>query len=330
MTETILVTGSTGFIGARVLKRLEGEDVRVRVFLRPESTGGEPLESVEAVRGRFDDPEALRQAVAGVDRIVHLAGVTKAADEAAFDAGNVEPMRNLLAAVREHNPGLKRFVLVSSLAAAGPAREGTQGVRESDESRPVSAYGRSKLRAERLCMEVAESVPVTIVRPPAVYGPGDRDVLQVFQMLARGLLVSAGRSGRQRFSMIYVDDLVQGIMVAARSEHASGQTYYLTSAQSWSWDDVIAAARPALGFGRLRRISLPKPLVYLIGAAGGLVGALTGKPPLINRDKANELTQDYWVCSPDKAACELGFTAGTTLDEGIAKTVEWYREKGWL
>jgi len=330
MIETILITGSTGFIGARLLKHLETEGARVRVFLRPESAGGLPNEKITAVRGRFDDPEALRQAVAGVDRIVHLAGVTKAADEAAFDAGNVEPVRNLLDAVREHNSGLKRFVLVSSLAAAGPAAEGTHGVRESDEPRPVSAYGRSKLRGEKLCLEAAKSVPVTIVRPPAVYGPGDRDVLQVFQMLARGVLVSAGRPERQRFSMIYVDDLVQGIMAAARSDSATGSTYYITSAQSWSWEDVIAAARPALGFGRLHRIRLPQPLVRLIGVAGGLLGALSGKPPLINRDKANELVQDYWVCSPEKAAAELGFIAGTTLEEGVAKTVEWYREKRWM
>jgi len=288
------------------------------------------LKGVSAVRGRFDDQEALRQAVQGVDRIIHLAGITKAADEAGFDEGNVMPLRHLLAAVQKHNPGLKRLVLVSSLAAAGPAGEGCHGVRESDDPRPVSAYGRSKLRAERLALDAAGSLPVTIVRPPAVYGPGDRDVLQVFQMLARSVLISAGRSERQRFSMIYVDDLVRGIMAAARSERASGHTYYITSAQSWSWDDVISAARPVFGFGRLHRISLPKPLVHMIGAAGGIAGAITGKPPLINRDKANELVQDYWVCSPEKASRDLGFTAGTSLEEGIAKTVEWYRKKGWM
>lgn len=330
MVETILVTGSTGFIGARLLKHLEAEDSAIRVFLRPESAVNTLHEKILAVRGRFDDPEALRQAVQGVDRIVHLAGVTKAADEAGYDAGNVVPVRNLLEAVKLYNPGLKRFVLVSSLAAAGPAREGFHGVRESDEPGPVSAYGRSKLRAERLCLDAAGSVPVTIVRPPAVYGPGDRDVLQVFQMLARGVLISAGRSERQRFSMIYVDDLVRGIMAAARLDGASGSIYYLTSAKSWSWEEVVAAARPVLGFGRLHRISLLKPLVYLIGAAGGLAGVLSGKPPLINRDKANELVQDYWVCSPEKSAAELGFIAGTTLEKGIAETVEWYRKQGWM
>ena len=115
MSETILVTGSTGFIGARLLRHLAAEGERVRVFLRPESNGEALPEGVEVVRGSFSDMEALGRAVRGVDRIVHLAGVTKALDEAGYDAGNVIPVQNLLAAAREHNPGLKRFLLVSSL-----------------------------------------------------------------------------------------------------------------------------------------------------------------------------------------------------------------------
>jgi nucleoside-diphosphate-sugar epimerase len=330
MSETILVTGSTGFIGKRLLNILKEEGVRIRVFLRPESSVVALSDGVEVVRGSFSDLEALGRAVQGIDRIVHLAGVTKAVDEAGFDAGNVMPVRNLLAAVRAHNPSLKRFLFVSSLAAAGPAAEGTVGLRESDASHPVSAYGRSKLRAEILCLENPKEIPVTIVRPPAVYGPGDRDILQVFQMLAKGVLVSAGSAGRQRFSMIYVDDLLRGIMMAVRSERAAGQVYYITSHRSLSWDNVIAAARPVLGFQRLYKVSLPVPLVFFVGTVIGAAGALTGKPTLINRDKANELIQDYWVCSPERAERDFGFIADTPLDKGIAITIAWYRRKGWM
>jgi nucleoside-diphosphate-sugar epimerase len=268
--------------------------------------------------------------VRGVDRIIHLAGVTKALDEAGYDAGNVIPVQNLLAAVREHNPGLKRFLLVSSLTVAGPAAEGICGVRESDMPVPVSAYGRSKLRAEMLCMERSGGIPVTIVRPPAVYGPGDRDVLQVFQMLAKGVLVSPGSASKKRFSMIYVDDLVKGMMLAARSERSVGHVYYITSPRSCSWDDLIAAAQLVLGVKKIYKLSLPKSFVFFVGMVMGVSGSLVGKPVLINRDKANELVQDYWVCSPEQAEIDLGFTAGTTLDEGVAKTIAWYRRKGWL
>ncbi len=330
MSETVLVTGSTGFIGTRLLRRLAEEGERVRVFLRPESNGDALPKGVEVVRGRFDDVDALAGAVRGVDRIVHLAGVTKALDEAGYDAGNVMPVRNLLAAVREHNPGLKRFVLVSSLTVAGPASEGLRGVSEHDSPAPVSAYGRSKLRAEALCMECSSAIPVTIVRPPAVYGPGDRDVLQVFQMLAKGVLVSAGSVARQRFSMIYVDDLVRGMMMAARSDRAAGSIYYITSPRSYSWNELIAAVQPVFGLTKVYKLSLPRPLVFLVGMVIGAAGSLRGTVPLINRDKANELVQDYWVCSPGKAELDLGFTAGTTLEAGVAKTISWYRSKGWL
>jgi nucleoside-diphosphate-sugar epimerase len=330
MSEKILVTGSTGFIGKRVLLHLAAEGVKVRVFLRPESNGVVLPEGVEVVRGSFGDTEALGRAVQGVDRIVHLAGVTKALDEADYDAANVMPVQNLLDAVREHNPGLKRFLLVSSLTVAGPASEGICGVCESDTPYPVSAYGRSKLRAERLCMERSCAIPITIVRPPAVYGPGDRDVLQVFQMLAKGVLISAGSAATQRFSMIYVDDLVGGMMMAARSERAVGRIYYITSPRSWSWDELIAAAQPVLGFTKLFRLSLPKPLVFFVGMLFGAVASFRGKVSLINRDKANELVQDYWVCSSQQAETDLGFTAGTALGEGVAKTIAWYQRKGWL
>lgn len=330
MSEMVLVTGSTGFIGTRLLHFLSVEGTKVRALLRPESDGSSLPCGVDVVRAGFENREALGRVVQGVDRIVHLAGVTKARDDDAFDAGNVMPVRNLLFAVSRHNPGLKRFLLVSSLAAAGPAREGMFGVLESDEPRPVSAYGRSKLRAEQLCMRECGAVPFTIVRPPVVYGPGDRDVLQVFRMFTKGVLVSVGKDRKQRCSIIFVDDLVRGIMAAARSDRAAAQIYYLSSPDSCSWEEFAAASRPVLGFGSLRSIRLPDALVILLGAVGGVVGRLSGKPPLINRDKVNELVQDYWVCSARKAAKELGFIAGTPLVEGVAETVAWYRMKGWL
>jgi len=330
MSETILVTGSTGFIGARFLQKLAGEGATIRIFLRLESKVGILPDSVEVVRGSFSDVESLAEAVRGVDRIMHLAGVTKAHDEAGYVAGNVTPVKHLLAAVKLYNPGLKRFVYVSSLTAVGPALEGVSGVKESDRPHPVSAYGRSKLQAEMVCMEHSARIPVTIVRPPAVYGPGDKDVLQVFLMLSRGLLVTPGKVGKQRFSMIYVDDLVDGILMAARSPQAVGRVYNITSRCSWSWDDVITASQPLLGFGRLWKISLPQPLLFFIGSVIGAASFLGGTPPLINRDKVNELVQDYWVCSSEQAQQDFGFTAGTTLVEGIATTIEWYRLNGWL
>jgi len=333
MDEMILVTGSTGFIGSRMVDRLTAEGCRVRVLLRPQSAsslGSSGHSSVETVRAAYDDAEALGKAVSGVDSIIHLAGVTKAADEAGFIAGNVMPVENLLDAVKQHNPELRRFLLVSSLAAAGPAQSQSPGVRESDQPHPVSAYGRSKLLGEEAARRKVGAVPLTIVRPPAVYGPGDRDILEVFAMMKKGYLLSAGSGARQRFSMIHVDDLVEGVLYALRSEVGAGNTYFITSPRGYAWDEVIDAARPVLGFGRLVRINLPKPLVFALGTVLEAAAKLSGRPALINRDKAAELVQDYWVCSPEKAEKELGFTASTSLTEGVAETLQWYQREGWL
>jgi len=330
MTEKVLVTGSTGFIGSRMVEALVREGASVRILLRPESISAFTAGGIEVCRAGYGDPEALERAVEGVGKIIHLAGVTKAVDEEGFFAGNVMPVENLLQAVARSNPSLERFLLVSSLAAAGPASSLSPGVRESDRPEPVSAYGISKLLGEEAAMRHAGNVPLTIVRPPAVYGPGDRDVLEVFRMMQKGFLVSGGSAKRQRFSMIHVDDLVEGMLTALRSAAAVGQTYFLAHPCPYGWDDVVEAARPVLGFGRLLRIGLPAPLVFGLGTLLEATAGFTGRTPLINRDKANELTQDYWVCSAEKAAREIGFTAATPLDKGIAVTLQWYKEKGWL
>lgn len=330
MSETILVTGSSGFIGRRLVRQLLEERYSVRLFLRPESPGMRDMPGVQTVRGSFADQQALARAVAGVDRIIHLAGVTRAAGEAGYDAGNFLPVSNLLEQVARRDSPLQRFVYISSLVAAGPASEGVDGVAEDDSPAPVSAYGRSKLKAERCCLQYANDIDITIIRPPVVYGPGDRDVLQVFQMLSRGFLVSPGPLSRRRFSMIYVDDLVDGILSAARLPQASGRLYYLTAAPPVSWDAIIRVAAPLLGRRSILQLSLPFPLVALAGMVVGGFGALTGRPVLLNRDKVNELVQSYWVCSSLRSGAELGFVAPTTLPDGIAKTISWYRDEGWL
>lgn len=333
MGEKILVTGSTGFIGRKVVESLLLQGFEVRVLLRPESVSpgfSQKREGVEECRAGYHDLEALGRAVTGVQRIIHLAGVTRALNAEGFAEGNVMPVENLLDAVRAHNPSLERFLLVSSLTAAGPACSPEPGVREEDRPHPVSDYGRSKLLGEEAAWRHAGAVPVTIVRPPAVYGPGDKDILEVFRMMRRGYLVSAGSGERQRFSMIHVDDLVAGMLTALRSEFAAGGTYFLTSPHSYGWGEVIDAARPVLGFGRLLRIALPAPLVFGLGTILGSVAALFGKSALISRDKAFELVQDYWTCSPEKASKELGFKAAIPLAEGIASTLQWYQRKGLL
>ncbi len=331
MCQTILVTGATGFIGRVLVEYLKKSGDVPRILVRPESDAAKARAmGVEIRKARYNDPDMLREAVRGIDSIIHLAGVTRSATREGYYQGNVVPVNNLLRAFVEVNPSPGRFVLVSSLAAAGPAPMAGEGVREEYPPLPVSGYGRSKLDAEHICLSYRDTLPVTIVRPPAVYGPGDRDVLQFMQLLKKGLVLGAGDIDRQRLSLIHVEDLVEGIVMAARSPAGIGETYYITSPEWYSWDQLAAVAAKELGVASVRKMSLPKPLMRLAGTIAGLAGFVTGKTGLLNPDKVNEMVQDYWICSPQKAERELGFIAKTPLEEGMRRTIAWYREEGWL
>ena len=331
MGYTILVTGATGFIGTVTVDYLKKKGYEVRVLIRPESNADTVSSmQVDVVHARYDDPVSLRKAVEGTDIIVHLAGVTKSATEKGFYEGNVLPVSNLLGVTMEVNPSLKRFVLVSSLAAAGPADNPDPGASEDDVPKPVSIYGRSKREAEKICLSYKERLPVTVIRPPAVYGPGDRDVLQFLVMLKRGLVLGTGDVRKQLLSLVHVDDLVRGIVMAGESPDGIGETYYITSPRGYSWDELSSVAARELGVKNIRMVALPKLLLRFFGYVAGSISLLTGRPGFLNPDKVNEMIQDYWVCSPLKAERQLGFTASIPLEEGMSSTIAWYREKGWL
>ena len=331
MEPNILVTGATGFIGAVAVDYLKSRGYNVRVLIRPESIAEKALAmQVDIRKGSYGDPASLRKVVQGVDTVIHLAGVTKSVDEKGYYDGNVLPVKNLLEAIMEINPGLRRFVLVSSLAAAGPADNFDPGITEEDVPKPVSSYGGSKLEAERICLSYRDRLPVTIIRPPAVYGPGDRDVLQFLVMLKRGLVLGAGDVKKQRLSLVHVEDLVRGIVMASESPAGIGETFFITSPKGYSWDELSANAAKELGVRHILKISLPKSLMKILGYVAGSISSITGRSGFLNRDKVSEMVQDYWVCSPQKAERRLGFTGAIPLEQGMRNTIAWYREREWL
>jgi nucleoside-diphosphate-sugar epimerase len=194
------------------------------------------------------------------------------------------------------------------------------------EPRPVSEYGRSKLEAERA---VRAHVPDAIIlRPPVVYGPRDTGVLEIFKPLAKGTALQIS-GGERWFSIIYVKDLVCGILSALGSPQAAGQTYFLTNAQPASWSELTTLTCQILS-RQARVIRIPQLLAYAVGSAGDLIALLTGKPGILSRDKIREACCRYWTCDSGKAARELDFRAATPIEEGLAETLTWYKEAGWL
>lgn len=324
---TILVTGGSGFIGSHLVEALLAAGHRVRCLVRSRRRLRWLLNlEVEVVVGDCRRPETLAPAVAGVDAVFHLAGATFAASEAAFFDYNARATQNLLDACLA-TQRVARFVMVSSQAAAGPGSCDAPA-RESDPPRPLTAYGRSKLAAERHCLRVSDRLVVRILRPSAVYGPRDTAFLPYFRLVKRGFLIEFGR-GEREISLCHVNDLVNGIVRAFDSQRESGSVYFIAGSECHSWRSVEALLCAQWGVTG-RRIVVPGVVLKTAGVLGQAYGALMRKPVPVNRARAAELLEKHWVCDTKAAQQELGFASGINLKNGLQDAVRWYEQNNWL
>ena len=322
-----VVTGGSGFIGHNLIRRLLRDGHEVRCLVRP--LGGAVPDGTRRYVVRFDHAASLLESPAfdGADVVFHLAAATKATAPGAFLAANVGPTRLILGALCARRL-LPRFVLVSSQAAAGPASSPSRPVDEDDPPRPVEAYGRSKLEAERIVESFADRVPTTIVRPCAVFGPRDRDFLTLFRLARRGLLVYPGVA-EHWLSLLFVEDAITGLLAAAANPRAISRTFFLSSEEPVRWRALGDAIAGLVG-RRARHVNIATPVVRAVSAAGEWVGRLTRTATIANRSKAALSRHPYWVCSSARARRELGFHESVSLPDAMLQTYLWYRQNGWL
>lgn len=323
-----LVTGASGFIGSHLTEALLSKGCLVRALVRTTSN----LKwlkglNLELAYGSFDDQSSLSDAVKDVDYIFHIAAAKTGRRQDLFHH-NVAATVNLAKAAAKSAPGLKRFIFSSSQAAAGPSACLEEPRCESDQCHPLSDYGRSKLEAERQLMKLAEQIPITIVRPPTVYGPRDSDVLLYFQWINRGLALLPGFKKRYAH-LIFVRDLVEGMIGAAQSDAAAGQTYFLSDPQSYSWQEISSAIAQSLN-KRPLPLRIPLGLARFAALLAEGVALAAGRDSIFNRQKVREMAERYWTCSPAQAEKDFGFTCRHDLKTGLDITARWYRENGWL
>ncbi len=323
-----LVTGATGFIGSHLVEALLARGDEVRCLARD----GHHLRWLEGwtdlaiVEGDVTNIAALRRAVAGVDCVYHLAGLTRARRAQDFFRVNAEGTRHLVAACLKTGGAPPRFIYLSSLAAVGPSADASP-LREEAIPQPVSAYGWSKLKGEEEVLAARGELNVTILRPPVVYGPRDRDVWRYARWVQRGLLLMAAGPLRA-ISLCYVDDLGRAIIASTEGKGPSGEIYHVAGEGVLTWEDVGGMLGRALG---VRPRPLRIPVSVLLCLAGGLEvwGWATGQPTFFTRGKVREAS-GHWICDPTKARQHLGFVPRVAPDEGIPLTIEWYRSHGWI
>ena len=326
----ISITGGNGFIGSHLIDKLLARGAEISCLVR-RTSNLRWLEGkkVRLIEGDMQSHDALRELVIDADYVYHNAGIVKSKTRDGYFEGNTVATKNILDACKRYSTHLSKFIFISSQTAVGPSPDLEHPVDESTPCRPITAYGESKKAAEEVVLSMKHELPVTIVRPPAVYGPRDTEIFIFFQTIRKGLNPMIGFDDK-RVSLIHVHDLVDGIILAGESSRSNAQTYFISSEEYYGWKECGRLAAEKMGKQSPLRIRVPHFVVYAIAAIAQLVSTFQKQAATLNIEKARDITRTYWTCSTAKAMQELGYRQRTSLAQGFENTIQWYFDQGWL
>lgn len=324
----VLLTGASGFVGSHILDALQARSIPTVVLLRPTSDKrflAAHLSKIELRLGSIADIDSLKSSMTEVTHVIHCAGCTKASQNSEFYDVNQFGTRNVVSAVNTSSGRLKRLLHVSSLAVTGPGTP-DKPAREDAPLRPVSEYGRSKLAAETE-VRTQSKVPFTIIRPPAVYGPRDNGFLPMFKAVQRH--VRPQPSATQALSVVYGPDLAGAIVTCLDEPVAAGNTYFAACAEIVTARGMAEEIARQMGTWTVP-LPLSPPVLWPVCLAQEIFSRLTGRAMLLNLQKFAELRAPGWVCDPARLTADTGYRCGTTLQQGVTQTLQWYSENRWL
>jgi len=328
----VLVTGATGFLGSHIVEQLQCQGWQVRCLVRASSDIRFlcTLSQVELMVGDLTDTEILEQSLTGVDAVIHCAALTKAKNPSEFYQVNVQGTVALLEAAKKFQDTLQRIVLVSTLAAAGPAAPGRPHRPDSPNSaQPVSHYGRSKLLAEQKAAEFTDLLPITILRFPMIYGPRDKEILPIFKAAKWGCCVFPTKR-ENGLSVIYASDAAAAVIKALKQSVASGSCYYIDDGHIRSWQEMLAEVKSALGVPYSVQITMPRLVMQSVAFMVEQYGRIRRKSVMLTRDKLNELYQPFWTCDSTDAQRDLAWQPQVSWAEGVKLTCQWYEQAEWM
>jgi nucleoside-diphosphate-sugar epimerase len=325
----VAVTGGAGFVGSHVVELLLARGYEVNCLVLP-GKGAHWLAgaSVRFFEGSVTDSSSLPAFLEGCEAIVNIAGLTRAWAEGKFLSVNRDGAVNLVEAALSLPVGPRQIISMSSEAAMGPTPEGKKSI-ETDPMRPLTPYGRSKMALEVALKPYNDDgrMHCTFIRAPGVYGPRDRDFLQYFKLVKRGLRVIVG--DRNVMSLVYVKSLAAAIESCLGNPAAYGQAFFVADEGEYDWDDFSSMVEKALGRETLR-IQVPEWFVAVAAFGAEIAKPFCQRPPLLDRNKLLEVRQHRWVLSTAKAKSLLGFKPIAATADAIAETARWYTEHGWI
>jgi len=321
------VSGGTGFIGSHLVDTLisdkEVSEIRCLVRSREKWLEGKDY---KLIKGDLHSISTLHKALEDVDIVYHLAGMVMAPEMKEFIRANVEATENLLRVAMKC--GVKKMIVLSSLAAAGPANGEPR--KESDPMTPISRYGESKKLMEEMIHSTAgNGLSVTILRPPAVYGPREDQIFTFFKFMNFGICPMVGDGNSPKISMVYVQDVIQGIKKAAIADRNNGiSTYFISGPDIYNWNTIRNVTSTVLNKKNIP-VRINPLVIKKLSSVVETSASIFGKYPVFNKEKANEMIHE-WTCSNSRAKAEIGYTPQYTLEEGISRTIRWYKKHHWL
>ena len=329
----LLIIGASGFIGSFIveeaLKRGFDTWAAVRKTSSRQYLRDERIQFLELAFGDEDRmTEQFRQHQ--FDYVVDAAGATKCKCSDDFFCVNTEGVKVIVNALLRSGMDLKKFVFLSSLSVYGAPREDEphQDILDTDPMAPNTAYGKSKLEAERFLSSVKDKLNYTVLRPTGVYGPREKDYFMMVKSISHHVDCAVGYS-RQDITFVYVTDVVAAVFLALEQSQ-SGNSYFLTDGDVYESDTFSRLIRRELGNPFCIRLVMPIFLMRAVCALGSLWARISGQITALNNDKFHILAQRNWRCDISRTCAELGYSPKVKLAEGVRKSVAWYKQSGWI